>query len=239
MDSTEWSNQFNNVENGAKGLKQKAVTGLSQRDARQAKSKLDHYNKTITSLSQTCESWLRQPSKFGMSEGQVRQRQQLLASLKSIVIEVENVVDAGKGEIRNKMFEGYDPLSYKAAEESDETMYASNRDLLQMHEQELENQDMALGNISRGLGNLKAMSQQANKELTLQSHLLDDIEKGVDRTDAHLKSNIKRVTLVDEESDGGCCTCLIMFALFVAIIFLATTDYVCYLLPNTSHPCGK
>jgi hypothetical protein len=160
----------------------------------------------------------------------VTQRVKELSQIKNNIMELELVVTTGKGgDARQKMFQGYDSSAYRPAEETEETMYSSNRDILQQQVQEIDTQDKALGNISRGLGNLKMMSQDMNKELTLQSGLLDDIEQGVDRTDAHLKSNIKRVNLVDEESDGGCCTCLLMFGLFALIVFLLTTNYACYI----------
>ncbi len=76
-----------------------------------------------------------------------------------------------------------------------------------------------------------ASRQDIHSELDLHSNLLEEIDAGVDKTSAKLKTQTKKVDAISQESGGccnGCCGLIIIFALIVVIILLVTTNYGCY-----------
>merc|ERR1712224_625035 len=69
----------------------------------------------------------------------------------------------------------------------------STGQVLAQQDQVIRQQDQSLDQLSRSIGVLKNMGGQIHNELNLQSNLLDDLEHGVDSTNAEMKSHNTRM----------------------------------------------
>ena len=81
--------------------------------------------------------------------------------------------------------------------------------------------------IFDGVLQIKELSKDMNKELGLHARLLDDIDSTHDKLEGQLGSNTDGIEHITEES-RSCCTILTILILFLLIVFLAATNYACY-----------
>lgn len=98
----------------------------------------------------------------------------------------------------------------------------SNRQLFITNEQELLNQDRSVEHLSESIGRQHAMSLQINDEVNDHLVLLDDLEAGMDRTNARLvrgRNNIRRFReALSERKDWATILVLIFVLLFLLIV---------------------
>ena len=70
-------------------------------------------------------------------------------------------------------------------------------------------------------------SEDINTELDLHHGLLDQLDKGVDKTSQNIKTQTKKAEAIQQES-GGCLGLCVIFFLIGVILLLATTNYACH-----------
>jgi hypothetical protein len=104
-------------------------------------------------------------------------------------------------------------------EDTEETQHMSNQQLLQQQVDRQQEHDEQLDYILDGVGKLKDMSYDINRELDETSGLIDDVDEKMDTADTQLLSNIRRIDDVSEKS-GGCVSLCVIIILLVGILAL-------------------
>mmetsp|Transcript_11735 Transcript_11735/g.37300 ORF Transcript_11735/g.37300 Transcript_11735/m.37300 type:complete len:278 (+) Transcript_11735:194-1027(+) len=110
-----------------------------------------------------------------------------------------------------KMSSHENPLFYQETEES--------KQFAQEAKEAEERQDLALDEISHGLGILKNMGQDMSEELNRQQPLIDDIESKLDQTNKDLRSqNAKLKGMITKiRSSRNFCIDIILICIFLGI----------------------
>jgi len=86
-----------------------------------------------------------------------------------------------------------------------------------------EEQDKILAVISRGLDDLKDLANEANKQLTVQAAMLEQVDQKMDTTIHNFKAANKRLKAILDESGGMSRWCPMIIC---AIILLALVGYI-------------
>lgn len=84
-------------------------------------------------------------------------------------------------------------------------------------------QNQILDEISRGLDELKELANEANKQLTVQGAMLDQVDAQMDNTISQFKAANKRLKSILEESGGMSRWCPMIIC---AILLLALVGYI-------------
>ncbi|EPY37577.1 syntaxin 6 [Angomonas deanei] len=110
-------------------------------------------------------------------------------------------------------------------ENEDPSMRENNDFLRQEHEIQanvMQEDEQTLDRLSSGIHRLKDTAVNIDEELTTQTHILDDIDKGITRAQLRLDGALKKVGhLLDKTSDKGKLICIgVLFIVLVLCIFL-------------------
>lgn len=106
----------------------------------------------------------------------------------------------------------------------------SNAQLLTQQQSSLTAQDAALDSILAGVTRLKFMSHDINSELSAHSHLLSDIESGMESSSAGIRQQTRSMADLDAaESRCSCCGVCTIAMLSVIIVLLLTTNVFCHI----------
>lgn len=155
------------------------------------------------------------PTKLG--EGEIRRRKDLLASATKEKEAVEEALsasvartrydgsDAGDAESSAKKSllggpNGGQPKKGRvlgAAKETEKTKELDNQGVLQLQQQTFREQDEDVGILTSTVQRLKAMGAQINDELTLQSAMLDTVDKDVERVGDKMNVAKKRINKIN------------------------------------------
>ena len=83
--------------------------------------------------------------------------------------------------------------------EDPNTREKDTRSLLRQQEQMMAKQDQDLSELSKGIGDLKNIGVAIGEGVSLTSALLDDIGKGVDKTDGALQKRTKKAKILQSK----------------------------------------
>jgi uncharacterized protein YukE len=249
MDPSDWQNLANDVASTIRKLELRCE-GLAgagaDKERRQIKQKIPTVRQELDSLDVAVDQWRRAPRKAGLTDRDLQVRATTVSDLRAQLRRVETAVGAAANaggnaldpvRTRAALFQDYAPPSARPVEDSAETEYLSNQELLHDTRRRTEEEDEALGRIEQGLGTLKSIGLQQKKQLIKQEGLLDEMRGTMDDTDARLQGNIKRVDRIDEGSRGGCCALIIIALLIGLIVSLIASNWVCHILPSTTRGC--
>ena len=95
----------------------------------------------------------------------------------------------------------------------------SEAQILQQQDAIMRQQDDVLGDISRGVGNLKAHAQNIGQEADLHVRLLDEMEGDVGEAQDGLQNETDRATRVRKTSNN-CKLYIFIIILFIVLIIL-------------------
>lgn len=240
MDAAEWDRVCANIDGTLRKfdakLSSQLASGRNEKEKRNIKLKLPSLKNDLSSLDAACDSFAANPRAAGLSDREVNAKMQALAGLQQLFKRVEEASGrVGDGGDREFLLGGdyaNANSSRRNIEETEETMYLSNRDMLEHQRQQVENDDAALEQIALGLGTLKTIGMSQQKQFKKQDALLTELKDGVDNTDARMQNNIKRVDKVEEGSRGGCCAMLIMLVLLGLIISILASNWACHIMVN-------
>ena len=84
-------------------------------------------------------------------------------------------------------------------------------------------QDKMLEEISRGLDELKEIATEANKHLTIQKAMLDQVDEKMDQTIKGFKTANQRLKTMLDESGGMSRWCPVIICL---VVLLALVGYI-------------
>lgn len=87
----------------------------------------------------------------------------------------------------------------------------------------MEEQDKMLAEIALGLDELKELATEANKHLTIQKAMLDQVDEKMDSTIKGFKTANQRLKTMLDESGGMSRWCPIMICM---IVLLALVGYI-------------
>ncbi|KAM4691319.1 syntaxin-8 [Rhinophrynus dorsalis] len=105
-------------------------------------------------------------------------------------------------------------------EEPEETRGLGFGEIRQQQQQIIAEQDAGLEALSSILARQKQMGQDIGNELEEQNEIIDDITQLVDNTDSKVRSQTRRVKLVERKS-GSCAMMVVIVLLLIAIVVVA------------------
>ena len=182
----------------------------------------------------------KHPGDFKLTDQEIVKRRNRLNDLR---VSLDRIKKQSGGDNAAKRYAANDDKGKKSAPmEIDRTLNfeMDGNAALQQQQFAMQQQDTHLDELLYGVGRLKQIGTDIGQELDLQSSLLDDLDKGVDKTTGKIKSNTKRAGALIEESDNGLCGsgwcgfCTILILIGV-IIMLVATNYACYVF--NSNKC--
>ncbi|XP_053149516.1 syntaxin-8 [Hemicordylus capensis] len=105
-------------------------------------------------------------------------------------------------------------------EEPEETRGLGFHDIQQQQQRIIEEQDAGLDALSSILSRQKQMGQEIGNELEEQNEIIDDLANLVENTDDNLRSQTRRVKMVDKKSTS-CGMMVVIVLLLIAIVVVA------------------
>ena len=103
--------------------------------------------------------------------------------------------------------------------EDPNTREKDTRSLLRQQEQMMAKQDQDLSELSRGIGDLKNIGVAIGEGVSLTSALLDDIGKGVDKTDGSFQKRTQKAKVLQKQVQGNCGLYVCIFLLIILLVF--------------------
>ncbi len=253
MDPTDWLRVASDAEATLLTLTRRSASLTTDKDKRQIRQKLPALRQDLEALAAAVDAWQRAPpsrsARGQLDQREIEARARTVDGLRGSLRKLEAAIAPAAGNLmgsavgggdsaaaRAALFQGYS-TSTKPVEDTAETEYLSNQDLLQETKKRTREEDEALGQIEQGLGTLKHIGLQQQKQLTKHEGLLDEMREVMDQTDARLQGNIKRVDRLDEGARGGCLALICIALLIGLIISLVASNWACAILPSTTRRC--
>ncbi|KAG5278995.1 hypothetical protein AALO_G00104980 [Alosa alosa] len=146
----------------------------------------------------------------------VTKERQLLATFKGEISEAEPArttlmsSGGGQGGVVNPWL----------VDETEETRGLNFGEIKQQQQQIIEAQDAGLDALAAVISRQKQMGQEIGNELDEQNEIIDDITNLVDKTDGRIRSETRRVKLVETKS-ASCGMMVVIVLLLIAIIMVA------------------
>ncbi|KAM5215170.1 syntaxin-8 isoform 2-T2 [Hipposideros larvatus] len=105
-------------------------------------------------------------------------------------------------------------------EEPEETRGLGFNEIRQQQQKIIQEQDAGLDALSSIISRQKQMGQEIGNELDEQNEIIDDLTNLVENTDEKLRTETRRVNLVDRKSTS-CGMIMVILLLLVAIVVVA------------------
>ncbi|XP_060219431.1 syntaxin-8 isoform X3 [Meriones unguiculatus] len=105
-------------------------------------------------------------------------------------------------------------------EEPEETRGLGFDEIRQQQQKIIQEQDAGLDALSSIISRQKQMGQEIGNELDEQNEIIDDLANLVENTDEKLRTEARRVTLLDKKSTS-CGMIMVILLLLVAIVVVA------------------
>uniref|UniRef100_A0A0D9RD83 Syntaxin-8 n=1 Tax=Chlorocebus sabaeus TaxID=60711 RepID=A0A0D9RD83_CHLSB len=105
-------------------------------------------------------------------------------------------------------------------EEPEETRGLGFDEIRQQQQKIIQEQDAGLDALSSIISRQKQMGQEIGNELDEQNEIIDDLANLVENTDEKLRTETRRVNLVDRKSTS-CGMIMVILLLLVAIVVVA------------------
>ena len=109
---------------------------------------------------------------------------------------------------------------YRDEEPPDPTTEMSNQQIHQYHDQVMREQDDQLDRLGESIGRQRYLGMQISDELEGQIHLLDEVDRGVDRHQSRLDGAKRRLKGVSEKAKAnwGMTTIIVLIVILVLLI---------------------
>ncbi|XP_076150449.1 syntaxin-8 [Alosa pseudoharengus] len=178
-------------------------------------------------ITQLRETLIRASSQRRIIQSEADRRQSLLDSL---VTKERQLLATFKGEISEAeparttlMSSGGGQggaVNPWLVDETEETRGLNFGEIKQQQQQIIEAQDAGLDALAAVISRQKQMGQEIGNELDEQNEIIDDITNLVDKTDGRIRSETRRVKLVETKS-ASCGMMVVIVLLLIAIIMVA------------------
>ena len=182
-------------------------------------------NTDLEDLTQSVRAVEKDPYRYGLEIDEVERRRRLVVEVGGEIEDMREELQKTVHEAQNKGKAAVnddvlpDPESFAAEEEDDYSAWEQGRQQELMHEQ-----DEALDDVFKTVGNLRAQADDMGRELEDQTHMLGDVETVADRVGGKLQTGIKKVGMVikkNEDRWSSCCIgLLIVILIFMLVILL-------------------
>lgn len=236
LDPSEWERVYESTDSQLRKFDARvnSRSAKSDRERKQVKLKLPSLYNDLMSLESATTQWSTNPRVAGLTPREVQGKATMVADLVRLYRKLEDALSQVNDTDRDLLLQGASDYESgrKQYDETDDTMFMSNRELVQEQRLRIQQEDDSLDAIAVGLDNLKTIGKSQEKQLIKHGELLTELKDGVDGTDARMHGNIRSVELVEEGSRGGCCALLVMVALLGLIVSILASNWACHILPS-------
>jgi len=109
-----------------------------------------------------------------------------------------------------------------AARETEQTKGNDNQNLLNMQDQVIKSQDVALDSLNESVLRTMKIAKTINQEADIHNEILDDLNTKTDKTTNLVKRETERVSRFTEKQKTGCLWVIICLLVIVLIVLIAT-----------------
>jgi len=233
-DGKNWLALYEQTESSLGNLSSRVNSGAGLGSKKyEADRQLKQAKNSVTALDRALNDMEANPLRYGIGEGELTRRRGLVGGLNKLIVGIEDSLSGASKARRDLLGPRKD---YGDGEESDTTKAMNERELHQATKQELQKQDHSLDALAHGVAGLLDVGQGISTELDLQTKLLGELDERIDKTDRAFQNNTRRIDVVQEEDGGaatGCCLMLCMLGLLILIIWLASSNSACHILPKS------
>ncbi|XP_066292050.1 syntaxin-8-like isoform X4 [Branchiostoma lanceolatum] len=234
-----WLSEFSSCEQQAQEILEKIHERNKQQRSGANYSKLNSairvqmkkFSRDLVTLRQGLS---KASSAYHITQREMQRRQDMLDNLSAKERQIEDAFrndrpEASEG--RSNLFGNQGSAGFHddpwATEESEETRGLGVSDIRQQQTRVMDEQDQGLDVLSTIIARQKQLGQAIGDEVDLQNELIDDIQGGVQKTDARLLKETRHVKIVDKKSancggrnsDGGMIVVIVL--LLIAIVVVA------------------
>eukprot|EP01094_Clydonella_sp_ATCC50884_P027933 TRINITY_DN8234_c0_g1_i1.p1 TRINITY_DN8234_c0_g1~~TRINITY_DN8234_c0_g1_i1.p1 ORF type:complete len:237 (-),score=72.47 TRINITY_DN8234_c0_g1_i1:171-881(-) len=185
--------------------------------------KLSQLSAKITQLDGDLDRMSKNPSKYRVTEKEIRRRGDLLDNLQNRREQLNSMMTSVPQNLqaqKTALFGGATGGSVWGGGESEETKGRDNQGLLDLQESKFKTQDEKLDRLGHVVREQKDVAGKMGGHLTEHNKLLDDFEGKTEVTTARVELENSRVgSLQEKAATGG--FWMIIIVLFVLIIVLA------------------
>ncbi|KAJ6245277.1 hypothetical protein M0813_20478 [Anaeramoeba flamelloides] len=181
----------------------------------QIRKNLNKIKKNYDKLESLLEKCKNNPDRYHLTQKEVARRSDLLANAR---IKKEKI----NSDFHNKGSNFRREVNVKWGEEDDETLGKTNKEILGLQEEMINDQDDKLDLLSTSIGRQKQIATTVGDELDLQSRLLDDVDEKMDRTGNKIKREDRRMNKLLVSSRSRWLLGIVCLLLIILIVLACT-----------------
>lgn len=203
-------------------------------------STLQDLGTDIKDLIESVKAVEHDPYRYGLDIDEVARRRRLVkdvgAEVEEMHMELANTVHHAQSTGKGRADALPDPSNF----DDDEGEDGYGEFEQQRQEEIMHEQDEALDDVFRTVGNLRAQADTMGRELEEQADLLDDVDNVADRVGSKLQTGIKKIGWVIRKNEGmlrndedacielmscadtysSCCIAMLIVALIILLVLL-------------------